>query len=234
MRPYSFSLANQPLPSVIFLKVPILRLAASMPSWFMSSPDMARSSTPLSPSSVWPKCTDCCLSCFAISRRLEVSVSCSLRLCERSASVLGRSEPPVVAAAFDPNREFPLAVCAPCASSALPLRRMDEVKFSAAFRSASLPSLDVVTSLPASACTRGAYDGNWSASSSSESIEASDSVSSSWLSSYIRWLSCLMSSRFCCRSACSACFLDLEGMVDAECSRLRRSVRACSMFYVLC
>ena len=40
-----------------------------------------------------------------------------------------------------------------------------------------------------------------------------------------------MSSRFCCRSFCSSAFFDLEGIVEAECSRLRSRVRACSMFY---
>lgn len=40
-----------------------------------------------------------------------------------------------------------------------------------------------------------------------------------------------MVSRFCCRSACSADFFVLEDRVEAECSRLRRRVRACSMFY---
>jgi hypothetical protein len=89
-----------------------------------------------------------------------VSDSCSSRLCDNSASVCATLGSPVVVEDLAGNKEFPLAVCTPCASSGLPLRRNDDVRFSAALRSASFPSLDVDTSLPASACILGAYDGN--------------------------------------------------------------------------
>lgn len=158
--PYNFMRSHQPLPSVIFRNVPILRLAASIPSVFLSNPETARFSVPLSPSSVLPKCMDCCLSCFAISRRLEVSDSCSLWLCERSASVCARAGSPVVVVGFEGKRELPDAVCTPWTLSAFPLRRSCDARPCAAFWNASLPSGDVVTSMPASAFTLGAYEGN--------------------------------------------------------------------------
>jgi hypothetical protein len=176
-----------PLPSVILLNVPIFLLAASILSVFLSKPASARSTTLLSPSNVWPNCIDCCFNNFAMSSRFVVSDSCSLRSWESAASVFASDGSTVVVEGFEEKSEFPDAACVPAPpASALPLRRSCDARPCAAFWNASLPSAEVVTSRPASVFTLGAYEGNWSSSSSSESTDLSDSASSSWFSSYIR------------------------------------------------
>jgi hypothetical protein len=131
---------HQPFPSVILLRVPIRFSAASMPTWFLSSPSTARLRDPLSASREAPNCTDCVLSAWAIFSRDDVSCSCSVRLCESNVSAWesdGSAGPRDSDDAPGGSGVLPLALPVSCAACCGFLDRIVEVKPSVAERRAS-------------------------------------------------------------------------------------------------
>lgn len=174
--PYNFSLANQPLPSVMRLRVPMRWPAASMPAAFLSKPSTARSKIDFSNSSELPNCNDLDFSSCAAERREVVKASCSVRLWDSKDSVWTREASWPSLCDWEKSAEL---VVAAADGWAWGLRdRSVELRFAAACCGAGLEGLCTWSMVSNVWWAAGAYEGKRSSFSASDE-EAEEVVLSS-------------------------------------------------------